>query len=146
MCPDPYSDEYFHEIVRSMYFWIGGIATFVIGSLGIIGNIISIHIGRRMKLKSAFINLLIVLAYFDTCYLLICIVHQSILLYDKQQPNYMTGSNFHHSPVYSILYPYVLHPLRHVFQTASIITTVIISLVRYVAVLHPFFYSRKEEK
>ena len=46
--------------------------------------------------------------------------------------------------LFNILFPYLLHPWKHILQTSTIIITVIFSLDRYIALFHPYLVYSKE--
>ena len=107
-------------------------ASIICGSLGIFGNLLSIYILSKPGLGTRFSQLLIVLAYVDISYLTLCLIEVLIMTFDSFYPSRNLMN------LYLILYPFLIHPGKHIFQTAQIILTVIFSLDRYIAVFYPY--------
>ena len=114
------------ESFHKTYFWVEGIAQFVVGILGIIANTFAIQILCSNRLVSFFNSLLACLLVMHTIYilsnLLVFLSHKSTL--------YIVSATF----------SYVLYPLRSVALHSSTYTTVLMARQRYLAIRHPIEY------
>ena len=108
------------------------IASIIFGSVGIIWNFVSIYILSKPGLGSRFSQLLIVLAFVDISYLMLCLIEALIKKFDECFP----GRNLMN--FFLILFPSLFHPCKQILQTSTIILTVIFSLDRYIALFHPY--------
>ena len=121
----------------NLLFWVGGLLPFVLALLGYIGNLLSIYILSRPRIISTFNRLLIVLAYFDACYIFNYIIEEAMVLIDF---SFSDEADFvHHCSFYLHLYVCFLYPFQQIFQASSILMIVIISIDRYVAIIHPLY-------
>jgi len=98
-----------------------------IGTLGIIGNILSIIVFTRPSMKNSALNcILIALAIFDTLYLLSMTINKGAKL--------TTPAVFHNGYAF-ILYP-ITNPIRYFSYLGSIYMTVGLTLERYLSYCH----------
>jgi len=107
------------------FFWIRGILLVIFGSVGVLGNIFTIAVLCQPKMrKSTFYNLLVILACFDTLFILTngiaeawyslaCVVYRNVFVTNK-----------------------LLEWSKH-FLVGSSYMTVAISLERYLGICHP---------
>ena len=122
VCPEDHSD--FED---EFTFWIDGVTLCSIAIPGILLNLTAIFIITRNKdLHHSFNYFLVALFVFDSTYLFTTIANQSFM----KQFGMQTKS-------YLIMFPYVMHPLKHISFTASIFTTVLVSYERYSSVTKP---------
>ena len=113
------------------------VAVFIVAIVGFCVNLLAIFVLKRRRIISNFNRLLILLAYFDVAFILLYLLDQFILLLDyfiKREEN----TSIINSRIYPTLYVYFIYPLQHIFLTSTVIMITIISIDRYVAVLHPF--------
>ena len=124
-CPPDYI-----EFENKYYFWMDGVALSSAAIPGMLMNFCAIFAILRHKSMHNFFNfLLISLFAFDSTYILTAMLNQSFL---KQ---------FNMTNKFSILmYPYFMHPLKHISLSASIFMTTAISYERSLAVATPIQY------
>lgn len=110
--------------------WVEGFGSVLIGSIGILLNLITIWVLLGSELAASFFNwLLIGLATFDVLFLL-----NGIL---EAFRNHLGSGNFH---VY--LFVMFLYPFRSFVMCCSIYTTVLLALERYNALVRPISHQR----
>ena len=119
------SNEQEEAVLKTIGLWIEGVLPIVIGIPGILGNVLASIILSRRSMRNSFNFLLIALAVYDSCYILLDIFQKRTEL---------------HTSVYIILFPYLLYPLEMIAMTGSILLTVAIALERYTAVHYPISY------
>ena len=78
-------------------------------------------------MRSTFNRLLTILAVFDLTFLIFCFVEESLTVV------YSVANGIHEhqaSPAWVVLYPFLLHPMQQIYHTASVYTTVAVSVER----------------
>uniref|UniRef100_A0A915L086 G-protein coupled receptors family 1 profile domain-containing protein n=1 Tax=Romanomermis culicivorax TaxID=13658 RepID=A0A915L086_ROMCU len=131
-------DFHKHSWLEAKFF-----ATSIFGSfvtfLGIVGNLFTIYVMCKWRIKSVNHGFLITLAVFDTCLLLTAFMLYSIEYIAEYTDNWK---------LYALWISYVptVYPLSHIAQTCSTYVTVIVTVERYVAVLHPIKYRSMPKK
>ena len=120
----PYNPDE-QETLNTIGLWIEGVLPIVIGVPGIIGNMVASIILSRKSMRNSFNFLLIALAIYDSCYIILDIFQKRTEL---------------HTSTYIILFPYLLYPLEMIAMTGSILLTVAIALERFTAVHYPISY------
>ena len=113
------------------------LVTYLIALFGFTGNLVSIYILQNRRIVSNFNRLLIMLSYFDAGYIFLFLIEQLPPLIEaiKQRPEAMSTI---HSYLYPPLFVYFLHPFQEVLQTSAVVMMTVISIDRYIAVMHPF--------
>jgi len=115
-----------YKLVKPIYgFWCDGVLVVVVGLIGFVGNLLSLFVLSRPSLRDVFHQLLFALACFDILY----IVCGGI--------NYTFRGFNANSDVYTILYPYFLHPFTHIAMAGTIFMTLAITIERYLGLCHP---------
>ena len=157
-CPNPWGSHARAEILSEVGFWLSGVLFITLGSFGVIGNYASILVlTRDKKIVSSVNRLLIVLSYFDIFYISICLLEHGLIFIDVhflQNDHEGLGTSIYElfctnkEPVQSLfyiyMYPHIIYPFKHIFQTCSIYMTMAISLDRYLAIVHPYsFYQQR---
>ena len=114
-CPLDYT-----QFEDKYYFWVDGVALSLTAILGSLMNYCAIFVILRHRSMHTFFNFLLTSLYiFDSTYILAAMLSQSFL---KQ---------FHMVNKFSVLvYPYFMHPLKHISLSASIFMTMAISYER----------------
>ena len=101
----------------------------IIGCLGIVGNLCIIGIFTRLRNRQIFHRLMIMLASFDTLYILFSFFIFSLPSIFK---------SYDDSAFYNYLLPIIL-PLNHIALTGSVYSKLSITIERYLIVCHPFY-------
>ena len=129
-----YTDE---EIKRyaNLEWWLDGVANIVVCSLGIISNLLAVPVLLSRRLTNVFYRTLAILALFDIIFLA-CDLLESV-----RRNHYHTTSICVEAPFYQklhmYLFPKFLRPLQNIAMVASIYTTIVVALGRYLAVAKP---------
>ena len=125
----------------SVSFWFDGILQFVVGSIGIVFNLMAIPILCGLIMKSIFNKLLICLLALHTAY--IC----TGIMTDAIWPPWITeNSPAASSTWFILLFSFVLHPLKQFLLFSSIFITVLMSRQRYMAIRHPIEYRNSNQR
>jgi hypothetical protein len=122
VCPANYT-----AFEEKFIFWVDGIALCTVSIPGLILNITGIAIIlKHPSMHNVFNYLLISLFFFDSTYILTTMLNQSFM---KQ---------FHLVPrFYYLIYPHLMHPLKHISFTASIFMTTTLAYERNLAITDP---------
>ena len=116
------------------FFWVSGVALVFVGTVGLVGNLLTLLVLWRSDLrKKTFFKLLINLALFD---LLFILSYGTILGYRALACNpdsYVNGT------IYKITYP-----LLNIGLTGSIYATIAVSLERFLGISQPGLDSTEE--
>jgi hypothetical protein len=106
----------------------------IVGIFGVVGNLMSITMFSRLKKKQLkFHRLMILLALFDTAYIL-----SNILVF------VVPGvSEEYKSHGYHFLFAPTVMPITQIALTGSVYCTMAISIERYLTVCHPFYTASK---
>ena len=124
------------EVYKIVRWWLDGVIQIIICAIGFLTNLVSIRVLLSHEMKNLFNITLAILAIFDAIYTF-CDITESLRTVDYDR-NPCTEP-----PLYqwflTITMPHVLRPLRYISMVASIYTTIIISMERYVAVSKPIY-------
>ena len=80
-CADPWNENEKDTLVQ-IYFWFDGVSRCSVASIGLLGNVFAMFIFSSKELKSTFNLLLIVLAVFDSGYLILTLFEELLQIYD----------------------------------------------------------------
>ncbi len=105
-------------------FWLETVVLPVVGLLGVLCNSVAIAILLSRRLANLFNRTLAVLAVLDTLYIA-CDLLESLR---RSGPRTLA---------HTYAFPHLLYPLQNVAMVASIYTTVVVALERYIAVSRP---------
>jgi hypothetical protein len=103
----------------------------------LIGNTVSIIVLSQSRMKNTFNQLLIVLAAFDSTFIILAIVRYAIWIW---------WSNPTAKTLYHYSYPYLIHPFTSISFNASIFTTVALSYERHKALCNPIKHRHARAK
>ena len=108
--------------ISTLAYWVEGVFTFIVGSLGLFGNLVSISVLSAKDMRNAFNILLIVLASVDSF-----LIGFAILDYSLIRAFAVPGLG---GDVYKRLFPYFLYPTTNVVLCFSIFLVVAIAFER----------------
>lgn len=117
----------YNSFLDSSKYWLEGVGICVVGVFGLCGNALTIIVLRKSETNRPFNRLLMCLAIADSLLIFVSIGETAIV------GTFMTT----HPTWYKLCYPYLVHPLKGIVQTATIFMIVAVSAERYKAVCHP---------
>ncbi|TRY77004.1 hypothetical protein TCAL_02696 [Tigriopus californicus] len=117
----------YNSFLDSSKYWLEGVGICVVGVFGLCGNVLTIIVLRKSETNRPFNRLLMCLAIADSLLIFVSIGETAIV------GTFMTT----HPTWYKLCYPYLVHPLKGIVQTATIFMIVAVSAERYKAVCHP---------
>ena len=122
VCPADYS------VIEGRYiYWMDGVLLCFVAIPGLIFNVLGIVIILRYPFMHNMFNyLLIGLFFFDSTYVLIAMLNQSFMKQFDLVPRF-----------YYLIYPSLMHPLKHVSFTASVFMKTLLAYERNLAVTNP---------
>ena len=131
-CAEPLTEDEMKEI-EVIQWWLDSVIHIVISVIGLIANLMSIPVLLSKRLTNVFYRTLALLAIFDLIFIA-CDVLESIRIsypfnYCAEMPLYQI--------IHLYMFPKFLRPLQNITMVASIYTTVVVALGRYLAVSKP---------
>ena len=124
------------QAIDSNSFWIEGVLQYVVGVLGIFANLSAIPALCSSRLRSLFNRLLASLLLLHTAYIIL-----SLVMYAGREA--IMGSS---GRWFTILYSYLLYPLRPVILHSTTIIIVLMARQRYFAIRHPMEYRNLQQQ
>jgi len=121
-CGTSYIDD---PVVVNYKYICDGLLVSIIGCLGVLGNIISLRVLSKPKLKDCFHQLLFALACFDTVYIVIGGINYTFKAFDAD------------SNAYTIAFPYIIYPITNIGLCGTIFMTMAISIERFLGICYP---------
>eukprot|EP00090_Calanus_glacialis_P018966 TRINITY_DN29289_c0_g1_i1.p1 TRINITY_DN29289_c0_g1~~TRINITY_DN29289_c0_g1_i1.p1 ORF type:complete len:381 (-),score=37.07 TRINITY_DN29289_c0_g1_i1:225-1367(-) len=121
-CGRTYTDD---PVVVNYKYICDGLLVSIIGCLGVMGNIISLLVLSKPKLKDCFHQLLFALACFDTVYIVIGGINYTFKAFDAD------------SNAYTIAFPYIIYPITNIGLCGTIFMTMAISIERFLGICYP---------
>ena len=120
--------------VKDIRFWCDGVLVSVIGSVGLVGNLLALIVLSRKNINDLFHKLFFALACFDLVYIVCGGINYTFRAFNAS------------SDYFTYLFPWVIYPFTHISLAATIFMTVAITIERYLGLCHPFLppSSRKE--
>ena len=116
---------------EKLYFWLPGIASSILGIVGLVCNVINLIVLCQPELRQkTFYKLLAVLALFDTIFIISYGIKNGYMSLACQP----LDENISH----------LMYPVFMIGITGSAYMTVAISLERYLGLCHPQFYKRPQ--
>ncbi len=110
-------------------FWFEGVLVPVAGSVGVLGNVLSILVlkGKDLDMTASFVNLLCALCVFDSLFIVAVNLFYTLPLH----------SEFYERELIPYLTP-ILLPLIHIVLTGSVYSVVAVAVERYWIICDPF--------
>jgi len=112
-------------VVVNYQYICDGLLVSIIGFLGVVGNIISLLVLSKPKLRDCFHQLLFALACFDTVYIVIGGINYTFKAFDAD------------SNAYTIAFPYIIYPITNIGLCGTIFMTMAISIERFLGICYP---------
>lgn len=122
------------SVVEKFRYFCDGLLVFLIGLIGIIGNVIAVLVLLRPKLRDCFHQLLIALAFFDTLYIVCGGINYTVRAFEVRLD------------VYTITFPHFFYPFANIGMCGTIFMTVAISLERFLGICHPLHFPPQNRK
>ena len=117
-------------ILDGSRFWVEGISLSIIGCIGVVGNLLSLHILRKDSMrKTTFDEMLTHLLILDTMLVAFFLTDCMTTIFFEGQPYW-----------YKMMYPYVIHPGKAISMSATVFMVVAVSADRQRAICHPMLY------
>ena len=129
-CDNTNLDEKQNKMIENVTYWLQEVATLIIGTIGVLSNLVAIPILCQQSMKSIFNRLLISLLALHTIYLIGVILTQ-VMWSDWDQ---------HPKGWLLILFSFVLHPLEPIMLYSTTLITTLLARQRYLAIRHPIEY------
>eukprot|EP00092_Neocalanus_flemingeri_P018500 GFUD01020025.1.p1 GENE.GFUD01020025.1~~GFUD01020025.1.p1 ORF type:complete len:402 (+),score=67.71 GFUD01020025.1:193-1398(+) len=112
-------------IVQNYRYYFDGVLVSIFGFIGIIGNIFTLIVLARPKFKDCFHKLLFALACYDTIFIICGGI------------NYTCRAFKAGSTIFTILFPFFIHPFSYIGMSGSIFMTFAISIERFLGICYP---------
>ena len=119
------------QFITSLSWWIHGVVSSVISVAGMLANLGSCFILTKKDMRNSFNLLLVMLAVYDTCYLLGAILDAILKDFVALKTD-----------LHIVLFPHFLYPLHSIAMSGSVLMTVSIAFERYTAVHFPLNYNQ----
>lgn len=123
-CGEDFLDHY---LVKNYKYICDGVLVSIIGLIGFIGNITSLIVLSRPKLRDSFHQMLFALACFDIVYIIVGGFNYTFRGFDAG------------SVIYTIAFPYLIYPLTNISMCGTIFMTVAISIERFLGICFPLY-------
>jgi len=116
-------------------YYVDGILVSSCGILGFIGNVLTIIVLSTKKFQDCFHQLLLTLACYDTVYIFFGSISYACRA--------LNGAS---SKIYTVLFPYLIHPLSYIGMTGSVFMTLAISIERFLGICYPLKFPPHRRK
>jgi len=114
------------QLVESFKYIADGILVSLVGTIGVLGNISSLLVLSRPRLRDCFHNLLFALACFDTLYIVFGGINYTMKAFELANTR-----------IYTLTFPYIIYPFTSIGLSGTIFMTVAISIERFLGVCYP---------
>ena len=124
-----YDEDQVNWFKLECIFWFEGLLVPIVGSIGLLGNILSILVLYRcdLDLKASFVNLLITLCIFDILFIVAVIMFYTLPIHFE----------YYEIELLPYLTPFLL-PFIHIALTGSVYAVVAVAVERYFMICNPF--------
>ena len=129
---DPFNNTDHAQLIHSFEVYGDGVATVIIGLLGLLGNLITLGIFTRRDLQSTFHTNLCVLAVFDLGYITVALLDSILRIFDDNGILNGSYSDPQSVPntVWIHLFPTFLWPVSNIFMNSATYMTMAIAIDR----------------
>jgi len=132
---DVCGEEFSYDFTVINYKYIcDGLLVSIIGCLGVLGNLFSIYVLSKPKLRDCFHQLLLALACFDTTYIIIGGINYTFKAFEVS------------SDAYNISFPFIIYPITNISLCGTIFMTVAISIERFLGICYPLHLPPQNRK
>lgn len=111
--------------LRVFRYYFDGVLVSSFGILGLIGNILTLFVLSRPKFRDCFHQLLLALACFDTVFIVFAGISYSFRAFEAG------------SVIFTVFFPWIIHPLSYIGMFGSIFMTSAISIERFLGICYP---------
>ena len=120
--------------IQTFSFWMEGVCQFVLGTIGIISNLLAIPILCHKRMNTIFSKLLICLLVLHTVYLCCVLLIEVMWPAWDDDPQRLSESWF------IFTFSYGLYPLKRLMRYSSTFFTTLMARQRFLAIRHPIEY------
>ena len=120
--------------IQAFSFWMEGVCQFILGTIGIIFNLLAIPILCHKQMNTIFSKLLLCLLILHTLYL------GCVLLIEVMWPSWDDDPQRISESWFIYIFSYGLYPLKQLMRYSSTFFTTLMARQRFLAIRHPIEY------
>ena len=120
--------------IQTFSFWVEGVCQFILGTIGIISNLLAIPILCHKRMNTIFSKLLICLLVLHTVYL------GCVLVIEVMWPAWNDNPKRLSEAWFIFIFSYGLYPLKQLMRYSSTFFTTLMARQRFLAIRHPIEY------